>query len=82
MIPIEPTVPIIQKDGRMTAVFRAFMLQLFEQSLIIGTGNPEGFLDAGIGKFYMDDTGTSGSILYIKQQEEISGDRKKGWVLI
>ena len=53
------------------------------QSLIIDTGSPEGVIEAEQGARYMDDTGTTGNILYIKRDaDDGAGDKSKGWILI
>ncbi len=43
-----------------------------------GTGSPEGVLTALPGKQYMDLTGISGMVLYVKQ----TGSGNTGWVLV
>lgn len=82
IIPLSPTFPIVTEERTMTSVFKNFALEIHKQSLQIGTGSPEGVLEASKGSEYMDDTGTTGSIKYIKKSEDIAGDRKKGWILV
>jgi hypothetical protein len=74
--------PIINEDGLMTQQFWLFILQVSKNQPIVGTGTPEGFVEATQTQFYMDDSGTAGNILYIKRDNDISGDRKKGWILV
>ena len=50
--------------------------------LIIGTGSPEGVIEATVGREYMDDTGLAGAVKFIKQLPDIGGDRTKGWVAV
>lgn len=73
--------PIVEENGTMTQQFRTFMLGV-GTAPIIGTGSPEGAVEALQYSEYIDSTGISGSIKYIKMQAEIGGDRSKGWVLI
>ncbi len=47
-----------------------------------GAGSPEGVVEARITSQYMDTTGTAGSILYVKRDQDVAGDRKKGWILV
>jgi hypothetical protein len=47
-----------------------------------GAGSPEGVVQAQPTALYMDTTGSSGSILYIKQLPAIAGDRRAGWILV
>jgi hypothetical protein len=49
---------------------------------LIGTGSPEGVVEAQQGVEYMDETGTTGSVKWIKQLADISGDKSQGWVAI
>ena len=63
--------------------FRIFLLQVQERGLLIGTGSPEGVIEAEQGQEYMDDTGTAGNIKYIKRDaDDGAGDKSKGWILI
>jgi len=82
IIPINPATPLVNEDGTPTPIFRDFILQVSEESIAIGSGSPEGQLEASKGKRYMDESGDTGSILYIKKQESISGDRSQGWILV
>ena len=75
--------PIIEEDGSLTAQSRLFFGAIFRQSLIIGTGSPEGAVEASIGASYMNDAGTAGSILYIKRDADDGADDKSiGWILV
>lgn len=77
-----PTQPIVAPNGTPTQQFRVFILQVEQRGLIIGTGSPEGVVEAEQGQEYMDDTGTAGSIKYIKRDADIGGDKTQGWILI
>lgn len=70
------------KDGTITEPFRIWMLQVIKNGLLIGSGSPNGVLEAQQGVFYMDEDGAASNVLYIKQQADISGDRTLGWMLI
>lgn len=72
----------ISIDGRMTDQFRSWTQSITRMDLIVGTGSPEGVVSAAIGREYMDDAGTAGSIKYIKRDSAIAGDPKDGWILI
>ena len=50
--------------------------------MIVGTGSPEGVIDAPQTANYMDDAGTAGNIKYIKRDADIAGDSTKGWILV
>ena len=82
IVPINPTYPIVDDNGVAFSPFALFLLQVSESSLIIGDGTPENNVEAKQGRFYMDESGTTGSIIYVKKTDDISGDRKQGWILI
>ena len=80
---IDPTEPIVQETRRMTDRFRLFILQVENQGLIVGTGSPEGAVEAPQGGFYMNANGTAGAIMYIKRDaDDGAGDKSKGWILV
>ncbi len=75
--------PIIEEDGSLTSQSRLFFGAIFRQALIVGTGSPEGVVEASIGASYMNDAGTAGSILYIKRDaDDGAGDKSIGWILV
>lgn len=80
---IDPIQPVINRNnGVMFDHFRLFILAAQENCLLIGTGSPETVVQAQQGRFYMDENGIAGAILYIKQLADIGGDRTQGWVAI
>ena len=75
--------PIVEVDGSLTSQSRTFFRVLWSQSLIIGTGSPEGVVEAEQGASYMDDAGTAGNIKYIKRDnDDGAGDKSIGWILV
>jgi hypothetical protein len=77
-----PQWPIVKDTGRMEDSFRLWTLIVSRLGIIIGTGSPEGVIDAGQTALYMDDAGAAGAVLYIKRDTDIAGDRTQGWILI
>ncbi len=73
--------PIVNKDGLMTLEM-ALWSERVSNPVIIGTGSPEGVVEALQGSLYMDSSGSSGSILYIKRDVSVGGDSKKGWIVV
>lgn len=73
--------PIIDDDGSLTVQSRVFFRTVTDRALIIGTGSPEGVVIAFQGADYMDDTGVAGAIRYTKRDNDILGDKSKGWIL-
>lgn len=74
--------PIVESDGSLTLQSRTYFRTLTVQALIIGTGSPEGVVEAEEGATYQDRTGTAGAIRYAKRDNDIGGDKKLGWILI
>ena len=74
--------PIVDDEGKMTVLFGRLMQSLVQLQILTGTGSPEGVVSAKITQQYMDLTGSSGSILYIKKLPDIGGDRSMGWVAV
>jgi len=70
--------PIVDKEGKQTQVAQLMFKSLVDRSVIIATGSPEGVVEALPGALYMDDSGTTGSILYIKK----TGKSNTGWILV
>ena len=73
---------IIEDNGIMVRRFKDWTQAVTRLQVIVGTGSPEGIIEAIQSAFYMDDTGTTGNILYIKRDADISGDRTMGWILV
>ena len=48
----------------------------------MGSGSPEGVVEAKQTRLYMNSAGAAGNILYIKKTDDVAGDRTKGWILI
>ena len=74
--------PIVDSQGRMTDEFREYINQITALDLIVGTGSPEGVIEATVGREYMDDAGLAGAVKFVKQLADIGGDRTQGWVAI
>lgn len=80
---IDPSWPIVTPStGIVSDQMRLFLLETQLNGLLIGTGTPEGNVEASQGQEYMDETGLPGAVKYIKQLADIAGDRSKGWVAI
>lgn len=79
IIPFEDWEFITDKAGRLSERGREFLLDLTNHanfnSVVLGTGSPEGAITAEPGKIYIDTTGTTGSVIYAKQ----TGIGDTGW---
>jgi hypothetical protein len=75
--------PIIEDDGSLTAQSRVYFQTLTNRALIVGTGSPEGVVVAVQGTTYMNDSGATGAIMYIKRDaDDGAGDQSIGWILV
>lgn len=77
--------PITEANNTLTLQSRNYFQALEDlikfQVVLRGTGSPEGVVEALATKRYMDSTALSGSVMYIKQVDDIAGDTSLGWVL-
>jgi hypothetical protein len=73
---------IIDNDGKMDKSFRNWTQSVTREATIVGTGSPEGVVVASLHREYIDSSGVTGTIKYIKMLSEIGGDTSKGWTLI
>ena len=76
------TQPLVDDKGISTQQMRSWSAQVDRQLIITGTGSPEGVVGADVTAEYMDETGTTGNIKYIKRDSDIAGDKTLGWILI
>lgn len=77
------TRPLVDESGIATQELRSWSNTIGNQTTIIGTGSPEGIVEAEITQEYMDDTGLTGNIKYIKRDvDNGAGDKRFGWILI
>lgn len=74
--------PLVDVDLTQSIQMRTWTKTITDRSLIIGEGAPEGVISAAQGADYMDTTGTTGSIRYVKRDGDIGGDETLGWILI
>ncbi len=82
VVQLNPSQSPIREDGSLEPAFQLFTQSLANMAMIISSGSPEGVIQANQGALYMDESGTSGAILYVKRTSDINGDRKEGWVLV
>ena len=73
------TVPIVDNDGTMSPIMRAFTQKASVRALIIGTGDPESVIEAEQGALFLDTNANVGDVLYVKRLADIGGDKTQGW---
>lgn len=79
MITLPPSIYKLQQQD--PAMF-GFQFALANLSIITGSGSPEGVIEAAATRLYMNTAGVAGSILYIKRDDDVGGDRTQGWILV
>ena len=77
-----PTNSIVNSAGRMAQAFWSWTQEITRMQVAVGSGSPEGVLEAPVSKLYMDTAGTAGNILYVKRDAAIGGDATQGWILV
>ncbi len=77
---------VVDSLGRPTQLLQIFSedvgREISQLSVVSGSGSPEGVVPAGVGKFYINASGGTGTMLYAKKLSDIGGDSSKGWVLV
>ncbi len=70
------------REDRLTLRSSEFLRELVRQvnlnETLIGVGSPEGVVEASVKQRYMNTSGASGNILYIKK----TGNGNTGWILV
>jgi hypothetical protein len=82
VVQLNPSQSPIREDGSLEPAFQLFTQSLANMAMIISSGSPEGVIQANQGALYMDESGTSGAILYIKKSADILGNNTQGWILV
>ena len=72
---------IVSNTGIIEDHFRVWAQEVTQNVRIEGDGTPEAVVTARQYSVYIDRLGSTGSIIYVKMQAEIGGDRSKGWEL-
>lgn len=75
-------VQVADSEGKQTERMYNWAQQITQLQILTGSGSPEGVVEAKIETLYMNTAGTAGSILYIKRDADVGGDRTQGWILV
>lgn len=82
-IPVpDANTPVVDSNGLMNDAFQIWVSRMTSLDLLVGTGSPEGAIEAIVGREYLDQTGAAGAVKFIKQLADIGGDKSQGWVAI
>lgn len=79
---LNATNAIVESNGTMSQAFRTWTISASLSIPIVGTGSPEGALEARQYQLYIDSAGAAGAIEYRKMLPDIGGDRTQGWILV
>jgi len=82
IIPPDRAQPFLDGMSKMSLRVQTWTELVSRLSILEGVGSPEGVIEAQVAREYMDTTGTTGNIKYIKRNADIAGDRTKGWILV
>lgn len=74
--------PVVDDAGLMTEPFRKYMATLGYALPIVGAGTPEAAVEANQFSIYINSTGTTGTLMYVKKLTDIGNDKTKGWVAV
>tara|TARA_R110001632_G_scaffold65869_1_gene155809 strand:- start:1623 stop:1874 length:252 start_codon:yes stop_codon:yes gene_type:complete len=74
--------PIVEDNLTMSQAFRQFTQEASLSIPIVGTGTPEGVVEAVQYSLYLDSSGGAGAIQYRKMLPNIGGNKKQGWILV
>ena len=74
--------PVVEENRTLTERALQQNILMVELDILEGSGSPEGVVEAKSRRLYMNTAGTAGSILYIKRDADIGGDRTQGWILV
>ena len=74
--------PLVDAQGYASDAFREWATRVSRSVPIVGTGSPEGVVDAAQYSWYIDETTPSTPVVYVKMQTAIAGDPLQGWAVI
>ena len=74
--------PIVEIDGTSTQQFNTWLLDASLSIPIVGSGSPEGLVEARQYSLYINAIGVPGGIEYRKMLPSIAGDTKQGWIAV
>ena len=74
--------PITDDKGAITSVFRSWANLVSNNLPLVGTGTPEGALEAPQYSLYIDESTPLSPVQYRKMLPDVSGDRTKGWAAL
>jgi len=74
--------PFVDSDGRLTQRARTALATIESWIPIVGSGSPEGVVEAQQYRVFIRSDGTTGTLMYVKKSADIGGDKSQGWVAV
>lgn len=74
--------PIVLPNGTMDQAFNSWALLVSNNLFIVGTGTPEGIVEAAQYSLFIDEAVPLIPVQFRKMLPEIGGDRTKGWAAV
>ena len=72
------SIPVVDNTGKPLNTLHLFSVEVAKLQTIIGSGSPEGAVEAEVLREYLDSTGGPGAVKYIKVLADIGGDKSMG----
>lgn len=79
---LNSAIPIVGEDGTIEQDFRDWANRVSDNLLLVGTGSPEGVIDAPQYSLYVDEAVPLVPVQYRKMLPEVGGDTKQGWAAL
>lgn len=74
--------PIVEADGTASQPFSEWARMVSNNLPIIGTGSPEGVVEAPQYSLFIDEAVPLTPVTYRKMLPLLSGDRRNGWAIV
>lgn len=72
----------VDDDGYLTDLSFNWHLNVTNLDMLVGTGSPDGVIQAKQKRLYLQTDGAPRNILWVKVVDSIGGDRSLGWQLV
>ena len=80
--PVLIATPIVEENRTMSREFQQWVRAVNLSNPIVGTGSPEGVVNADQYALYLDDAGAAGAVEYRKMLPDIGNDTTQGWIQV
>lgn len=80
--PLSMAERVVDDNGKPLRNLNLFSEAASRLPMLKGTGSPEGVVASRQDRIYRDITGVAGSILYVKNVDDVAGDKTLGWILV